>query len=99
MRQLRTGPRQQAVVYRQLDLTDDRQLVFNEQVVISMNAAANRVLHRQHAMAGASLADSREHLLEAAARQGVSVRRKPPRGRFAVGAGLSLECDSHVRVS
>ena len=53
---------------RQLHLRDDGQLVREEQVVVAMDAAANRVFDRQDAVGRRAAVDGREDLVEAAAR-------------------------------
>ena len=86
----RAGQRQQLVDDRQLDLGLNRQLVRHQQVVVAMNAAANRVLNRQDPVMGLPALDGGKHVLEALARQELRIRGDTPPGRLAERARLPL---------
>ena len=90
--------RQQMVHDRQLHLADDREMMLDEQVVVAVDAAANRVLDRQDAVAGGPGVDGAEDLLEAPARDQLGVGVHQPRRRFAEGAELPLVGDPHTRL-
>src|SRR5438093_1199401 len=87
--------RQQVMHDRQLDLRDDRQLVREQQVVVAVDAAADRVLERQDAVRGAAAVDGVEDVFEAVARDQLRLVIDPPRRRLAKGARLSLIRDLH----
>ena len=91
----RARKRQQMVPDRQLDFADDRQVVLDEQVVIAMNAAANRVLDRQDPVRRPSRRHRPEHVVERLAGNDVGVAAETEGRGFAVGARLSLERDAH----
>src|SRR3954447_9182552 len=93
----RARQREQAMVYAQLHFADDRQFVLDEQIVVAMNAAADGVLHRQDPGRLTAPRSPGEDVLETAARQHVRFGREAKRGRFAVSARLTLECNSHGR--
>ena len=59
--------RQQVVDDRQLGLPHDRQVVFQQEVEVAMDAAAHRVLDRQDAVVGGRGVDGLEHVLEGTA--------------------------------
>ena len=80
---------------RQLDLGDDRQLVLQQQIVVLVNGATNRVLDRQNAVGRLALLDRREDRLEALSRQEISRRLESQRRRLGVGALLPLIRDTH----
>ena len=72
------------------------ELVIEQQVVVAVDGAADRVLERHHAVRGALLDDRFEHLVERLARQRLGLRSaEMQRGRFAVGARFSLIRKSH----
>jgi hypothetical protein len=80
-----------------LDITaDDGQFVLDEQVVVPVDASADRVLHRQDPAGRPPLRHGGKYLFEAVARQYVRPRRKAQRRRFAVGAAFSLERNTHL---
>ena len=86
-------PRQrlQAVDDVELHLAGDHELVLEQQVVVAMDGAADRVLERDDAMRRALLDDRLEHLVEAFAGHCFDLRSTvQERGGLAVGAGLSL---------
>ena len=87
--------RQQMVDHRQLDLADDRQVVLEQQVVVAVDAAADRVLDRQDAVGRGAGLDGVEHLVEAAAGDQPRVGVDPPGRRFTEGAGFALIRDRH----
>ena len=89
------GIREEAVLDLQLHLADDRQLVLDEEVVVAVDAAADRVLHRENAVRRASRFDGLEDVLEGAARKRLGGRRERQRRGLAVGARLSLVGDAH----
>ena len=70
--------RQQMMHDRHLDLADDRQLVLEQQIEVAVDAAADRVLDRQHAVGDPVGFDGVEDILEALAgnqlRVGVTCR-------------------------
>ena len=63
------GQRQQVVRDGQLDLADDRQVVLEQQVVVAVDAAADRVLDRQDAVRGPARRHGGEHVVERLARR------------------------------
>ena len=81
--------------HRELDLGDDRQLVLQQQVVVAMDAAANRVLDRQHAVRRRTGVDGGEDFLEAMARNEVRLQVHPSGRCFAERPRLALICDLH----
>ena len=85
-------PRQseQLVDDRQLDLGLNRQLVRDQQVVVAMNTAPNRVLNRQNPVVGLPALDGGKHVLEALARQRLRIGGDAPPGRLAERARLPL---------
>ena len=80
----------------ELHLRHDRQLVLDEQVVVAVDAAADRVLERQAAVRRLARGDGVEGLLEAAARHQRRVVRHAPGGGFAEGTRFSLIRDLHT---
>src|SRR6266545_2090376 len=90
-----TRKREQAVVDLELHLTDDWQLVLDQQVVIPVDGAADGVLHRQDAPRDGAIRHRLEHVLETPAGEGCRLRVKRERRRFAVGAGLPLVRNTH----
>ena len=91
----RAREREQVVHDGQLDLADDRQRALEQQVVVAVNAAADRVLDRQDAAGRRAGLDRVEHFVEAPAGQELRVRVNPPGGRLAEGARLALIRDLH----
>jgi hypothetical protein len=91
----RARQRQQVMHDRQLDFGDDGQVVREQQVVVTMDAAADRVFDRYDAVSGRVGIDGLEHLFEGAARDQLRVRIDPSRGSLAEGARLALVCDFH----
>ena len=96
--QLDAGVRDEAVRDAQVVLGDDVEVVLQQQVIVAMDAARQRVLHRHHAaVADARLArpqtprqSCRRARLDASAVQG--------QGRLlAIGAGLALKGDAQGR--
>jgi hypothetical protein len=69
--QLDAGQCQQVVHDRQLGLGDDRQIVLEHQIVVAMDAAADRVLDRQQSVRRVSGGHGREHVFEPIARHRV----------------------------
>jgi hypothetical protein len=93
---LRAGQRLQAMDDIELHFAGDHELVIEEQVVVAMNGAANRVLERHHAVRGALLHHRLEHFIEALARHRFDLRSAVhKRGGLAIGAGFSLIRESH----
>ena len=95
--QRRAWQGQQVMDDRQLDLADDRQVVLEQQVVVPVDAAANRVLDRQHAVGDRAGLHRVEGFFEAPAGQQVGVGVNPAGGGFAEGARLALIRDFHRR--
>ena len=58
----------------ELDLAADREVVIEQEVVVAVDRAADRVLERNHAMRRAPLRDRVEDVLEALAGQGLGLR-------------------------
>src|SRR5262245_11555636 len=83
---------------RQLDLSDDREMVSHQQVVVAMNASADRVLDRHDAITGRPAFDRRKHLLESSARDELCIGDNAPRRCLAEGPRLPLIGDSHGRL-
>ena len=81
---------------RHLHLADDRQLVLDQQVVVAVDAAADRVLDRQHAIVRRSLLDRGKHVFEALAGNQLRVAAHQPRRRFAERSRFALICDLHA---
>src|SRR5688572_27173978 len=79
----------------QLGFGHDRQVVLEQQIVVAMDAAADRVLDGQQAMRRPSLTDRSEHVLELLARDGLDPRPRALRSHLAVRAGCPLKRDSH----
>ena len=79
----------------QLHLADDGEVVLEQQVVVAMDAAADGVLHGQHAVSGAALIHGLEDELEALAGEQVGVVRVAKRGGLAIGPRLALIGDAH----
>src|SRR5262249_11361105 len=63
-------------------LSDDRQIVFEQEVVRPMNRAGHRVLHRNDAVAGSVIVHGLEDILQACAWQKLGMRRKEPVSRI-----------------
>ena len=87
--------REQLVHDRHLDFADDRELALDEQVVVAVNRAADRVLDRDDAEADVAGVDGVEHLVEGRVRARLGGGQQAQHGRFAECAGLSLIRDSH----
>jgi hypothetical protein len=81
--------------HRHLDLPDDRQVMLEQQIEVAVDAAADRVLDRQHAVVGRAAVDGGEHILEALAGLELSFRIHQPRGGLAERSGFSLIGDPH----
>jgi hypothetical protein len=93
----RAREREQMVDDRELDLTDDRQRALEQQVVVAMDAAADRVLDWQDAVRRPACLNGVEHLVEAAAGRQRRVGIDSPGGRLAEGARLALIGNCHRR--
>ena len=94
---LRAGQRLQTVDDVELHFAGDAELVIEQQVVVTVDGAADGVLERNDAMGRPLLDDRLEDLVERLAGQGFDVRpAEVKRRRFAVGARFSLIRDSHV---
>ena len=91
------GKRQKVVHDRYFDLTHDRQVVLDEEIVVTVNAPADRVLDRQDPVRGRSVLDGVKHILEALARHERRVPAHEPRCGLAERAGLSLIGNLHSR--
>jgi len=90
------APGSEQMVYdRHFHLADDRQVVLHQQVVVAMDAAADRVLDWQHAVMRGPLLDSGKHLFEAFTWDERRVAADQPRCRLAERARLSLIGDLH----
>src|SRR5262249_8928619 len=76
-------------------LRDDRQLVREQEVVVPVDAPADRVLERQDAVRRASLVHRVEDLLEAVARDELRLVIDASSGGLAEGARFSLLRDLH----
>src|SRR5260370_845045 len=81
---------------RQLDFTDKRQLVLGEGIEVAVDAAANRVLDRQHAVAGGSAFHRVEDVLEAPAGHQQRLRVDLERRCLAERPRLTLIRNSHM---
>ena len=86
---------QQVVDDGQLHLGHNREVVREQQVVIAVDAAANRVLDGHDPVRRRPGIDGVEDLLEAPARDEPGVRIHPSRRSLAERARLALICDVH----
>ena len=93
--QRRAGHRKQLVHNRQFDFADNRELMLEQQVVVAMDAAADRIFDRKDAVAGGPRVDGAEDFFEAAAGHEVGARVHAPRRRLAERPKLPLIRDSH----
>jgi hypothetical protein len=66
------------VHHRHFHFPDDREVVLDQQIVVAVNAATNRIFYRQHAVTGWPMFDRRKHVLEALARHERGVRAHQP---------------------
>ena len=80
----------------QLDLADDPQVVLQQQVVVAMDGAADRILDRQNPVGRRALLNRRKDRFEALPRQQVGRRLEPQRRRLGVGSRLPLIRDTHA---
>ena len=87
--------REQVVHHRHLDLADDRQLPFDQQVVVAMNRAADRVLDRDDAEVHRAGVDRVEHFVERRIGTRIRIRQQPHDGRLAERSRFSLKRNSH----
>ena len=94
---LHAGDGHEAVVHGELHLADDVQAVAQQQVVVAVDAAAQGVLDGQDGSVREPELHGRERRLELLARDGLAARVGFRRSSFAVRAGHSLVCHSHVR--
>lgn len=85
---------EEAVVDGELHFPDDVEAVTEEEVVVPMNAPAERVLDGQNSSISDPQLDGLERDLELVARDGLAVRVGFPGGGFAVGAGHALVGDA-----
>ena len=85
--QLRPQQRQEVVDHRQLRLRDDRRIVLEHQVVVAMNAAADRVLHRQQPVRRLPRRHG-EDVLEAIERDRLRVRPRAQRRRLTMHSAV-----------
>src|SRR4029450_256922 len=82
----------------ELSLAGDGEVVVEEQVVVAMDRAADRVLERDHAVRRLLARDGIEDVFEALTRQRLGLRSAVlQRCRFAIRAWFSLICQSHSR--
>ena len=90
-------PRQceQVMDDRQLDFRDNRQVVLEEQIVVAVDAPANRVLDRQHAIGGGAGLDAVKDLFETAAGDQVGIGIDPACRRLAERPQFALIRDLH----
>ena len=91
----RAGQGEQVVHHRQFDLGDERQIVREQQVVVAVDAAADRVLERQDAVRHAARGHRVEDVLEAAAGDERRVVAHAPRGRLAERSRFALIRNLH----
>src|SRR6185436_1665090 len=83
----------------ELHFTGDRDLVIEQEIVVAVYGAADRVLERDDAVGRAPLGDRFEDFVEALARQRLGLRSGELQGgRLAVGAGFSLIRESHAQL-
>ena len=75
--------REKVVLDPQLHLAHDRQMMLEEQVEVAVDAAADRILDRQHAVRRRAGLDRVEDVLEGAAGHELRVGADLPRGRLA----------------
>ena len=90
---LHRGARKRQEVVRDLQehFGHHRQLVLEQQVVVAVNAAADRILDGQDPVRGFAGLHLDEHLVEAHARDRRGVRAESQRRRFAIRARFSLK--------
>jgi len=87
--------RKQMMDDRQLDFGHDGKLVLQEQVVIAMNAAADRILDRHDPVGRRTGVGRGEHLLETPARQQLRLGIDAASRGFAECTRFTLICDLH----
>ena len=80
----------------QLHLAHDRNRIRDQQVIVPMDAAADRILDRQDAEPGCRVVHRGKHLFERLAGKQLCVRRHAARRGLAEGPRFSLIGDSHV---
>jgi hypothetical protein len=96
VRNLRSRQRLQAVDDIELHFAGDHQFVLEQEVVVAMNGAADRIFERHDAVRCALLDDRFEDVVERLARHRLDLRATvEQRSGFAVGARLSLIRESH----
>ena len=92
----RAGQRLQAMHDVELDLAGDPELVIEQQIVVAVDGAADRVLERHDAVRRPFLDDRFEDVVEGLAGQRLDIgAAEMKRRRFAVGPRFSLIRDSH----
>uniref|UniRef100_A0A804MGP4 Uncharacterized protein n=1 Tax=Zea mays TaxID=4577 RepID=A0A804MGP4_MAIZE len=91
------GQRQQAVVHGELHLPDDVEPVPEQQVVVAVDAAAQRVLHGEHGAVRDPQLHGLERHLELVAGDGVAARVRLPGRLLAVRAGHALVGHAQLR--
>ena len=94
-----SGQCQEMVHNRYFELPDNRDLVLEQQVEVAMDAAADRVFDRQHAVVDGATVDRGKHVLEASTGHQDGVTGDLPRGGFAERSGFSLVGNAHVNGS
>ena len=99
VRHCRARKCQEVVRHLQQHLGHDRQLVLQQQIVVAVDAAADRVLDRQDAVRGFAVVDGGKHVLEVGARNCLRVRAEPQRRRFAVRPRFALIRNAHNTAS
>src|SRR4029453_2511864 len=93
---LRARQRLQAVDDVELYLAGDGEVVVEEQVVVAMDRAADRVLEGAQPVRRLLARDGIEDVFEALARQRLGLRSAVLQcRRFAIRAGFPLICKSH----
>src|SRR5262249_35821383 len=93
------GQCQEVMNHGHLELPDNRQIVFEQQIEIAVNAAANGVLNREHAKIDGVVAHRSKHVFEALTGQHLTVRGDLLRGGLAERSWFSLIGDTHARNS
>nr|GME11661.1 hypothetical protein CR513_54080 [Ipomoea batatas] len=89
--------REEAVVDRELDLADDVEAVAEEEVVVPVNRAAERVLHRENRSVGNPELHGLKRNLKLIARNRFAIRIRLSGRRFTVSAGNALIRHTELR--
>ncbi|MCO5596704.1 hypothetical protein L7F22_050772 [Adiantum nelumboides] len=89
--------RQQAMMYRELNLSHDVQVMTQQQIVVAMNAASQRIFDRQDGPVGQPQLQRLEGNLELVTRHCLALWISLSGRRFAVGTRNALICHPKSR--